>query len=139
MSFDTTSEIMNDIFILYSSFLNMNIEDILTFLKEQHFKYLYTFYKIIQTNDLVLSKTKLDIFITHVRFLGTITCSQRSILFAITFQDIVTNREQLPTSSFIICFNIDSLFLNTNQRCQQAFSRLQKEMKSIKELYLPLR
>ncbi|GAV71878.1 hypothetical protein CFOL_v3_15367 [Cephalotus follicularis] len=76
ISFDTPSKIMNNIFIQYSSFLIMNIDDILTFLKEQHFKYLYIFYKMIQTNDLVLSKTKLDLFITHVRFLGTITCSQ---------------------------------------------------------------
>ncbi|GAV86659.1 hypothetical protein CFOL_v3_30086 [Cephalotus follicularis] len=137
MSFDTPSKIMNDVFIPYSSFSIMNIDDILTFKKKQHFKYLYTFYKIIQTNDLVLSKTKLDLFITHVRFLGTITCSQRSILFAITFPYIVTDREQLPTLSFIICFNIDSLFLNTNQRCQQAFARLQGEMESIKDTLSP--
>ncbi|GAV76273.1 hypothetical protein CFOL_v3_19748 [Cephalotus follicularis] len=137
MSFDTPSQIMNDIFTPYSSFLIMNIDDILTFLKEQHFKYLYIFYKMIQNNDLVLSKTKLDLFITHVRFLGTITYRQRSILFAITFTDIVTDREQLSTLSFIICSSINSLFLNTNQKCQQTFSILQEEMESIKDTLSP--
>ncbi|GAV91640.1 hypothetical protein CFOL_v3_35030 [Cephalotus follicularis] len=129
MSFNIPSKIMNDIFIPYSSF-----DDILTILKKQHFKYLY---QMIQTNDLVLSKPKLDIFITHVRFLGTIIYRQKSILFAITFPDIVTDREQLPISSFIICSNIDSLFLNTNQKCQQDFSRLQEEMESIKNTLSP--
>ncbi|GAV64734.1 hypothetical protein CFOL_v3_08249, partial [Cephalotus follicularis] len=112
MLFDTLSKIMNDIFIPYSSF---SIDVVLTILKEQHFK-------IIQTNDLVLSKPKLDLFITNVRFLEIITYSQKSILFAITFPDIATDRKQLPSSSFIICSKIDSLFLNTNQNCQQAFS-----------------
>ncbi|GAV75258.1 hypothetical protein CFOL_v3_18737 [Cephalotus follicularis] len=131
MSFDTPNKIMN---IPYSSF---SIDNILTILKEQHFKYSYTFYKIIQTNDLVLSKPKLDLFITHDRILVTITYSQKSILFAMTFPDIVTNKEQLPTLSFIICSDNNSLFLNTNQKCQQAFSRLQKEKESIKDTLSP--
>ncbi|GAV88678.1 hypothetical protein CFOL_v3_32100, partial [Cephalotus follicularis] len=130
MSFDTPNKIMNDIFIPYSSFSIVNIDDILTFLKEQHFKYLYTFYKIIQTNDVVLSKTKLELFITHNRYFGTIASSKKSILFTITFPDIVIDKEQLPTSSFV-CFNVDSSLLSTNQICQQAFSGLQ-EMESIK-------
>ncbi|GAV59041.1 hypothetical protein CFOL_v3_02574 [Cephalotus follicularis] len=132
MSYDTPSKIMNEIFILYSSFSIMNIDDILTILRKQHFKYLY---KIIQTNHLVLSKQKLNLFITHVRFLQTITYSKKSILFAIAFSDIATDRKQLPTSSFIICSNIDSLFLNTNQNCQQAFLRLQQEKESIKDTF----
>ncbi|GAV80671.1 hypothetical protein CFOL_v3_24131 [Cephalotus follicularis] len=37
---------------------------------DQYFKLLYTFYKIVQTNGLVLSKTKLELFIAQIRFLG---------------------------------------------------------------------
>ncbi|GAV92203.1 hypothetical protein CFOL_v3_35584 [Cephalotus follicularis] len=132
VSFDTSRKIMNEIFILYSSFSIMNIDNILTNSKEQHFKYLY---QIIQTNDLVLSKTKLDLFITHDRFFGTITYSQKSILFTMTFPDIVTDRKKLPISFFIIC--IDSLFLNTNKNCQHAFSRLQREKESVKDTLSP--
>ncbi|GAV75524.1 hypothetical protein CFOL_v3_19003 [Cephalotus follicularis] len=134
MSFDTTSKIMNDIFIPYSSFSKINIENILTISKEQNFKYLYTFYKKIQTNNLVLSKLELDLFNTHVE---TITISQKSILFAQKISDIVTDKKQLPTSSFIICFNIDSLFINPNQECQQASSTLQEKMESIKDTLFP--
>ncbi|GAV92204.1 hypothetical protein CFOL_v3_35585 [Cephalotus follicularis] len=131
MSFDITFDIkiMNEIFILYSS---LNIDNILTISKEQHFKYLY---QIIQTNDLVLSKPKLDLIITHDRFIETITYCQKSILFATAFPDIVTDREQLPISFFIIC--IDSLFLNTNKNYQQAFSRLQREKKYVKDILSP--
>ncbi|GAV58066.1 hypothetical protein CFOL_v3_01602 [Cephalotus follicularis] len=64
MSFDSPSKIMNDIFIPYpySSFSIYNIDDVLTSFRKQHFKY-----QMIQTNDLVLSKPKIDLFITHDR------------------------------------------------------------------------
>ncbi|GAV87663.1 hypothetical protein CFOL_v3_31089 [Cephalotus follicularis] len=91
-------------------------------------------YKIIPTNDLVLSK--LELFITHNKYLRIITSSQKYIMFTITFPDIIINKEQLPNSSFIICFNIDSSLLSTSQICQQAFSGLQ-EMESIKDTLPP--
>ncbi|GAV80918.1 hypothetical protein CFOL_v3_24377 [Cephalotus follicularis] len=126
MLFYAPRKIMNEIFIPFS------IDDILTILKEQYSKYSYTFYKIIQTNDLSLSKQKINLFITHDRFLGIITYNQKSILFHLIFPDVATDRKQLP-----IIIYIDSLFLNTNQNCQQAFSRLEQKKESIKDTLSP--
>jgi hypothetical protein len=63
---------MNDIFNAYSKFCIVDIDDILICLNsvEQHFKHLQTFFYITKKNGLVVSKTKISPFQTHVCFLG---------------------------------------------------------------------
>ena len=96
-------KIMNDIFNPFSNFVIVYIDDILIFSKslETHFKHLYLFKKIIIQNGLVISKAKMHIFQTTVRFLGhniekgKIIPIQRSIEFASKFPDIITDKTQL--------------------------------------------
>ena len=65
-------KIMNDIFNPYMDFIIVYIDDILVFSKtlESHFKHLHTFKQIIIQNGLVISKPKISLFQTKIRFLG---------------------------------------------------------------------
>ena len=64
--------IMNDIFSDYSKFCIVYIDDILIFSHsiDEHFKNLKTFYYVARKNGLVVSKTKMSLFQTKIRFLG---------------------------------------------------------------------
>lgn len=94
---------MNDIFSPYSNFIIVYIDDILVFSKniETHFRHLEIFEKIIINNGLVISKPKMMIFQTKVRFLGhniekgKIIPINRSIEFASKFPDIILDKTQL--------------------------------------------
>ncbi|MBK5591079.1 RNA-directed DNA polymerase, partial [Salmonella enterica subsp. enterica serovar Typhi] len=57
-------QIMNDIFIPYSEFIIVYIDDILVFSKdiETHFKHLEIFKKLVIQNGLVISKSKMPLF-----------------------------------------------------------------------------
>lgn len=86
--------ILNEIFNPYSKFAIVYINDVLILSQsiDQHFKHINIFVGIIKRNDLTVSKTKIDLFQTKIRFLGhmfhqgTITLIKRSIEFADKFQ-----------------------------------------------------
>ena len=95
--------IMNDIFNPFSNFIIVYIDDILVFSKdiESHFKHLEIFEKIIIDNGLVISKPKMMLFQTKIRFLGhniekgQIIPINRSIEFASKFPDVILDKTQL--------------------------------------------
>jgi hypothetical protein len=92
--------IMNDIFNAYSKFCIVYIDDVLIFSAslEQHFKHLHIFFHVAKQNSLVVSKSKISLFQTHVRFLshyiyqGTITPIERSLTFANKFPDKILDK-----------------------------------------------
>ena len=63
---------MNDIFIPYTNFSLIYIDDVLIFSNsiEHHFKHLETFQNFVRENGLVVSDRKIKIFQTRIRFLG---------------------------------------------------------------------
>jgi hypothetical protein len=85
--------IMNDIFNAHSKFCIVYIDDVLIFSHSinQHFKHLHAFFHTAKQNGLVVSKTKISLFQTRVRFLGhyicqgTVTPIQRSLTFTNKF------------------------------------------------------
>src|SRR5690242_15972281 len=87
---------MNDTFSPYMDFIIVYIDDILIFSKtfELHIKHLDIFKKIVNQNGLVISKPKMSLFQTEVRFLGHNICQgkitpiQRAIDFASKFPDV---------------------------------------------------
>ena len=95
--------IMNDIFNTHSKFCNVYIDDVLIFSHSiyQHFKHLHTFFHIAKQNGLVISKTKISLFQTRVRFLGhyicqgTVTPIERSVTFTNKFPNKITDKTQL--------------------------------------------
>jgi hypothetical protein len=95
--------IMNDIFNAHSKFCIVYIDDVLIFSHsiEQHFKHLHTFFHTAKQNGLVVSKTKISLFQTRVRFLGhyicqgTVTPIERSLNFTNKFPDKITDKTQL--------------------------------------------
>jgi len=95
--------IMNDIFNAHSKFYIVYIDDVLIFSHsiEQHFKHLHTFFHTAKQNGLVVSKTKISLFQTRVRFLGhyicqgTVTPIERSLNFTNKFPNKITDKTQL--------------------------------------------
>ena len=95
--------ILNDILNHYSNFCVVYIDDVLIFSDsvDQHFKHLQTFFKVTKKNGLVVSKSKISLFQTRVRFLGhyithgTITPIERSLAFASKFPDKILDKTQL--------------------------------------------
>ncbi|KAA0058439.1 Enzymatic polyprotein [Cucumis melo var. makuwa] len=65
-------KIMNDIFNQYQEFTIVYIDDVLVFSNtvDQHFKHLKVVLNAIKSNGLVVSKPKIKLFQTRVRFLG---------------------------------------------------------------------
>lgn len=96
-------KIMNDIFNPYMDFIIVYIDDILVYSKtlESHIKHLDIFKNIVIQNGLVISKTKMSLFQTDVRFLGHQICKgritpiQRSIDFASKFPDEIIDKTML--------------------------------------------
>jgi len=88
-------KIMNDIFNSYSNFTIVYIDDVLIFSQsiDQHFKHVNIFINIIQQNGLAVSKSKINLFQTKIRFLGhmifqgKIIPIDRAIEFADKFPD----------------------------------------------------
>jgi hypothetical protein len=94
--------IMNDIFNAYSRFCIVYIYDVLIFSHsiDQYFKHLHTFFHTAKQNGLVVSKTKISLFQTCVRFLGhyiyqdTVTPIERFLTFTNKFPYKITNKTQ---------------------------------------------
>jgi hypothetical protein len=95
--------IMNDIFNAHSKFCIVYIDDVLIFSHsiDQHFKHLHTFFHTAKQNGLVVSKIKISLFLTRIRFLGhyicqgTVTPIERSLTFTNKFPDKITDKTQL--------------------------------------------
>jgi hypothetical protein len=68
---------------------------------DQYFKHLHTFFHTAKQNGLIVSKTKISLFQTRVRFLGhyicqgTVTPIERSLTFTNKFPDKITDKTQL--------------------------------------------
>ena len=95
--------IMNEIFNQYSHFSIVYIDDVLIYSKsiDEHWKHLNMFARIIKSNGLVVSATKIKLFQTKIRFLGynihqsTIQPIDRVIQIADKFLDEITDKTQL--------------------------------------------
>ena len=104
-------KIMNGILNPYSKFIIVYIDDFLIFSRniDQHFKDLETFIHIIEQNSLAVSKSKINLFETRIRFLGqnihqgTIILIDRSIEFASKFPNQILDKTQLQR--FLGCLN----------------------------------
>jgi hypothetical protein len=107
--------IMNDIFNAHSKFCIVYIDDVLIFSHsiDQHFKHLYTFFHTTKQNGLVVSKIKISLFQTRVRFLGHYICQgivtpiERSLTFTNKFPDKITNKTQLQRFSGSLNYVLD--------------------------------
>jgi len=117
MSFDLKNapskfqNIINNIFNPYSKFVIVYKYDVLIISQniDQHFKHLQTFIHIIKQNSLAVSKIKINLFQTKIRFLGhnihqgTIIPIDRSIEFADKFPNHILDKTQLQR--FLGCLN----------------------------------
>ena len=133
--------IMNDIFNPYSHFCIFYIEDVLIFSHtiDQHFKHLTVFHSIVKRNGLVVSKFKIALFETKIRFLGryihhgTITPIQRSLAFASKFSDKILDKTQLQRFLGSLNYVLD-FCSNINRIAKPLHNRLKKNPASwIKE------
>ncbi|KAK2410522.1 hypothetical protein QL285_045883 [Trifolium repens] len=110
-------KIMNDIFNQFSKFTIVYIDDVLVFSQslDQHFKHINIFISTIKKNGLAVSKTKIHLFQTKIRFLGhnihlgTINPINRAIEFADKFPNQIIDKTQLQR--FLGCLNYVSDFL----------------------------
>ncbi|KAL3510958.1 hypothetical protein ACH5RR_030359 [Cinchona calisaya] len=126
-------KIMIDIFIPYMDFIIVYIDDILIFSEtlELHFKHLDLFKKLIIQNGLVISKPKICIFQTKIRFLGhfiengKITPINRAIEFASKFSDKILDKKQLQR--FLGSLNyISPYYKNLSQNLAPLYDRLKQ-------------
>lgn len=94
---------MNEIFNRYTKFIIVYIDDVLVYSTslEQHFKHLQIFLGLIVRNSLVLSRTKMELFQTKIRFLGhdlvqgMLKPIKRSMEFANKFPNVILEKRQL--------------------------------------------
>jgi cyclopropane fatty-acyl-phospholipid synthase-like methyltransferase len=92
--------IVNDMFNSYSKFCIVYIDDIHVFSNslEQYFKHLQTFFYLAKKNGLVVLKSKIYLFLTHIRFLshyifqGTIIPIKRLLTFASKFPNKILDK-----------------------------------------------
>ena len=126
-------KIMNDIFNSYSNFTIVYIDDVLIFSQsiDQHFKHVNIFINIIQQNDFAVSKSKINIFQTKIRFLGhmifqgKIIPINRAIKFVDRFPDQIIDKTQLQM--FLGCLNYVRDFIpNLNNIIKPLHDRLKK-------------
>ena len=124
---------MNDIFNQYSNFAVVYIDDVLIFSQsiDQHFKHLHTFVSIIKKNGLAVSKSKIVLFQTNIRFLGhnihhgTIIPINRSIEFADKFPNQILDKNQLQR--FLGCLNyVADFFPQLSNLIKPLHDRLKK-------------
>ena len=125
--------IMNEIFNQYSHFSIVYIDDVLIFSKsiEEHWKHLHAFVRIIRSNGLVVSASKIKLFQTKVRFLGyhiyrsTIQPIDRVIQFADKFPDQIIDKTQLQR--FLGSLNyVSEFYPHLRQQCKPLFDRLKE-------------
>jgi len=80
---------------------------------DQHFKHLHTFFHVSKQNGLVVSKTKISLFQTRVRFLGhyicqgTVTPIERSLTFTSKFTDKIIDKTQFQRFLGILNYVLD--------------------------------
>ena len=126
-------KIMNDIFNPYSNFCIVYIDDVLIYSQslDQHFKHLEIFLKTVQRNGLAISKTKINLFQTKIRFLGhnihqgTIEPINRVIEFADKFPNQILDKTQLQR--FLGCLNyVADFFPQLNNVIKPLHVRLKK-------------
>ena len=129
-------KVMNDIFNAYSNFLIVYIDDVLVFSNsiKQHFYHLNKFFNIVKSNGLVVSKPKIKLFQTKIRFLGhyisqgMIVPIERSLDFASKFPDQILDKNQLQR--FLGSLNyVADFFPNLHQICKPLHQRLKKNPK----------
>nr|KYP66817.1 polyprotein [Cajanus cajan] len=126
--------IMNTILNPYSKFALVYIDDVLIFSEsiEQHLKHLRIFKNLIKKNGMVISKKKIKLAQTKIRFLGhdiyqgTITPIKRSIEFSEKFPDeIKEDKNQLQR--FLGCVNYIADFIpKIRILCKPLYNRLRK-------------
>ena len=95
--------IMNDIFTPFTEFSIVYIDDVLIFSKsrDEHWKHLDIFVKVIKNNGLVVSATKINLFKDKIRFLGhsiykgTLSPIDRAVQFADKFSNEIKDKNQL--------------------------------------------
>ena len=133
---------MNDIFNPYSKFVIVYIDDVLIFSQniDQHFKHLQIFIHIIKQNGLTVSKSKINLFQTWIRFLGhniyqgTIIPIGTSIEFASKFPNQVLDKIQLQ--QFLGCLNYVGEFVPyLNNIVKQLHHRLKKNLPSWSDIH----
>jgi len=99
---------MDKIFKPYFDWLIVYIDDVLIFSKniQGHFKHVHTFKQLVKHNGLVLSKKKIEVFQTTIKFLGhTIFKGQISLQkHALEFVDIPRCYNRQESTSKILGF-----------------------------------
>ena len=127
--------IMNDIFNPYFKFCIVYIDDVLIFSNfiEQHFKHLKTFLHVLKASSLIVSKKKISLFQTRVRFLGHYICQgtivpiERSLEFANRFPDKILDKTQLQRFLGSLNYVLD-FCPNINRIAKPLHDRLKKNL-----------
>lgn len=109
-------KVMDDIFKPYFDWLLVYIDDVLIFSRnlDDHFKHVNIFMNLVRRNGLVLSKKKMELFQTSIKFLGhqitngQISLQKHAIEFADKFPDVLKDKTQLQR--FLGCLNYVSSF-----------------------------
>ena len=102
---------MDSIFKPYNEWLLAYIDDLVVFSKilQDHLKHLRIFMKLVQKNGLVLSKKKMELCRTKIKFLGhsiengQISLQSHALEFADKFPDTILDKTQLQR--FLGCLN----------------------------------
>jgi len=96
-------KVMDIIFKPYFYWLVVYIDDVLIFSKniQEHFKHVNIFKNLVKKNGLVLSKKKIEVFQTTIKFLGHTICNgnislqKHALEFVEKFPDVIINKNQL--------------------------------------------
>ena len=128
-------KINKNIFNTHSKFCIVYIDDVLIFSQsiDQHFKHLYTFFHTAQQNGLAVSKSKISLFQTRVRFLGHYNCQgtlipiERSLSFTNKFPDKITDKTQLQRFLGSLNYILD-YYLNINCLAKPWHDRLKTNL-----------
>jgi len=124
--------VMDDTLKPYFDWLIVYIDDILVFSTslEQHFKHLRKFLQVIKQVGLVLSKKKIELFKTEIKFLGhtidngKLTLQTHAVEFADKFPDKILDKTQLQR--FLGSLNYISHFY---KKCAQDRKLLNERLK----------
>lgn len=95
--------VMDWVFKPYFDWLIVYIDDVLIFSKsvEEHFKHVQIFRQVVKRSGLVLSKKKMELFQTKIKFLGytiedgQITLQSHALEFADKFPYMIIDKKQL--------------------------------------------
>jgi len=95
-------KVMDSIFNPYFHWIIVYIDDVLIFSKniQENFKHVNVFKNLVKHNGLVLSKKKIEVFQTTIKFLGHTICNgqislqKHALEFADKFADVISNKNQ---------------------------------------------